>query len=430
MRAARPRHVTIRRADLAMLVMAERERGPRHPDDPRGTSMSDVTTKETLGFQAEVKQLLHLMIHSLYGNKEIFLRELVSNASDACDKLRFEAMADAALLENDPDLQIRVGYDPAARTITVSDNGIGMSRQEVIEHIGTIAKSGTREFFSSSRRQRQGRPADRPVRRRLLLRLHRRRRGHAADAPRRAAAGAGRALGEPRARASTAIETITGDTRGTDVILHLRPDEDELLSGYAAARDPAQVLRPHHRADPDEEGAVGRRGEGAGRHRRGRAGQPGVGAVGAAEVARSPRSSTRSSTSTSRTTSSRRWPTRHARVEGRQRVHAAVLHPAARAVRPVGPRASRHGIKLYVRRVFIMDDAEQLMPAYLRFVRGDHRLERPAAERLARDPAGVARRRRRSGAASTKRVLGLLEDLAAERSRRSTRRSGRSSAAC
>jgi molecular chaperone HtpG len=106
-----------------------------------------VASKETLGFQAEVKQLLHLMIHSLYGNKEIFLRELVSNASDACDKLRFESVATPHLLENDPALTIRVSVDPEARTITASDNGIGMSRQEVVEHIGTIAKSGTREFF-------------------------------------------------------------------------------------------------------------------------------------------------------------------------------------------------------------------------------------------------------------------------------------------
>ena len=105
------------------------------------------SSKETLGFQTEVKQLLHLMIHSLYGNKEIFLRELVSNASDACDKLRFEAIADTSLLADEPELKIRVSYDKDARTITVSDNGIGMSRQEVIDHIGTIAKSGTREFF-------------------------------------------------------------------------------------------------------------------------------------------------------------------------------------------------------------------------------------------------------------------------------------------
>src|SRR5262245_32556165 len=109
---------------------------------------SDSTTKETLGFQAEVAQLLHLMVHSLYGNKEIFLRELVSNASDAADKLRFEAMRDPALFETDPEPKIRVSYDPAARTITIADNGIGMSRQEVIDQIGTIAKSGTREFLA------------------------------------------------------------------------------------------------------------------------------------------------------------------------------------------------------------------------------------------------------------------------------------------
>src|SRR5678816_1748271 len=109
--------------------------------------MTNTTTRESLGFQAEVTQLLHLMVHSLYGNKEIFLRELVSNASDAGDKLRFEAMTDAALFEDDPDPRIRVSFDRQARTITISDNGIGMSRQEVIEHIGTIAKSGTREFF-------------------------------------------------------------------------------------------------------------------------------------------------------------------------------------------------------------------------------------------------------------------------------------------
>src|SRR5215468_4727667 len=110
-------------------------------------NMSEVGSRETLGFQAEVRQLLHLMVHSLYSNKEIFLRELISNASDACDKLRFEALTDSALFESDGDLKIRISYDKAARTITVADNGIGMSRQEVIEHIGTIAKSGTREFF-------------------------------------------------------------------------------------------------------------------------------------------------------------------------------------------------------------------------------------------------------------------------------------------
>src|ERR1039457_3175410 len=107
-----------------------------------------VSEKQTLGFQAEVKQLLHLMIHSLYSNKEIFLRELISNASDAADRLRFEAIHNAALFESDSELKIKVGFDHAARTITVSDNGIGMTRDEAIEHLGTIAKSGTKEFFA------------------------------------------------------------------------------------------------------------------------------------------------------------------------------------------------------------------------------------------------------------------------------------------
>ena len=111
--------------------------------------MNEAPARETLGFQAEVTQLLHLMVHSLYGNKEIFLRELVSNASDACDRLRFDIVSDAALLEDAAALTIRVSYDRDARTITVSDNGLGMSRQEVIDHIGTIAKSGTREFFQT-----------------------------------------------------------------------------------------------------------------------------------------------------------------------------------------------------------------------------------------------------------------------------------------
>src|SRR3989338_5775439 len=110
--------------------------------------MTVATHKETLGFQAEVKQLLKLMIHSLYSNKEIFLRELISNASDAADKLRFEGLTDDALFESDSELKIRIAFDKAARTLTISDNGIGMSRQEVIDNVGTIAKSGTREFFS------------------------------------------------------------------------------------------------------------------------------------------------------------------------------------------------------------------------------------------------------------------------------------------
>src|SRR5688500_15568598 len=194
--------------------------------------MTATSTRETLGFQAEVKQLLHLMVHSLYGNKEIFLRELVSNASDAGDKLRFEALADPALLENDHDLKIRVAYDAAARTITISDNGIGMSRQEVVEHIGTIAKSGTRELFQqlTSDRAKDANligqfgvgfysafiVADRVT---LLTR-------RAGLTPEHGVKWESGGQGE------YTIETVEKGTRGTEVTLHLRPEEDELLSGH------------------------------------------------------------------------------------------------------------------------------------------------------------------------------------------------------
>src|SRR5215211_1543323 len=193
--------------------------------------MSYTSTKETLGFQAEVSQLLHLMIHSLYGNKEIFLRELVSNASDAADKLRFEAMSDPALFEDDPEPRIRVGYDAAARTITVSDNGIGMSRQEVVDNIGTIAKSGTREFLSQLTADRAkdahligqfgvGFYAAFIVADRVTL------------LTRRAGLGAEHGVRwESTGEGGFTIETIRKETRGTGVILHLRPEEDELLSG-------------------------------------------------------------------------------------------------------------------------------------------------------------------------------------------------------
>ena len=166
--------------------------------------MNEAPVKETLGFQAEVTQLLHLMIHSLYGNKQIFLRELVSNASDACDRLRFDSISNAALLENDAELRIRVSYDKAARTITISDNGIGMSRQEVIDHIGTIAKSGTKRIPADAHlRQREGRAPHRPVRRRLLRVVHRRRSRDPRDAARRVERRRGRAVGERRRRRAT-----------------------------------------------------------------------------------------------------------------------------------------------------------------------------------------------------------------------------------
>src|SRR5437016_9793029 len=194
--------------------------------------MPAAVAKETLGFQAEVKQLLNLMIHSLYGNKEIFLRELISNASDAADKLRFEALSDNALYGPDADLKIRVSFDRKARTVAVSDNGVGMSRDEVVQNIGTIAKSGTREFFESL-------TGDQAKDARLIgqfgvgfyssfivadkVTLVTRRAGMTAEHGVRWESDGG---GE------YTLETVTREGRGTEVILHLRESEDELLSGF------------------------------------------------------------------------------------------------------------------------------------------------------------------------------------------------------
>src|SRR5574340_337356 len=194
--------------------------------------MSATTTKETLGFQAEVKQLLHLMIHSLYSNKEIFLRELISNASDAADKLRFEALSDDALFEGDADLKIRVSFDKAARTLTISDNGIGMSRQEVIDNIGTIAKSGTRECFQALTGDEKkdahligqfgvGFYSAFIVADRVTLVTRR-----AGLTPEHGV------QWESTGEGDYTLETVEKAGRGTDVILHLREGEDELLSAW------------------------------------------------------------------------------------------------------------------------------------------------------------------------------------------------------
>src|SRR5690349_24643791 len=197
--------------------------------------MSEVRSPETLGFQAEVKQLLHLMVHSLYGNKEIFLRELVSNASDACDKLRFEALADTALWENESDLKIRVAFDKAARTITVADNGVGMSRDEVIRNIGTIAKSGTREFFQSLTGDQAkdarligqfgvGFYSGFIVADRVTLTTRR------AGLP--AAEGVRWECDMTKEEGNYTVETIERAQRGTQVTLHLREGEDDFLSRW------------------------------------------------------------------------------------------------------------------------------------------------------------------------------------------------------
>src|SRR5439155_14080448 len=197
----------------------------------RGMNMTVDMNKETLGFQAEVTQLLDLMIHSLYSNKEIFLRELISNASDALDRLRFAALSDETLNENDTDLKIHIAYDKDTRTITVSDNGIGMSREEVVEQIGTIAKSGTREFLQSLTGDQQkdanligqfgvGFYSSFVVAERVILTTRR--------------AGLDPQQGvrwESDGRGEYSVETVEKASRGTEVVLHLREGEDELLNG-------------------------------------------------------------------------------------------------------------------------------------------------------------------------------------------------------
>jgi molecular chaperone HtpG len=373
--------------------------------------MDATTTTETLGFQAEVKQLLHLMVHSLYGNKEIFLRELASNASDAADKLRFEAMSDPALFENDPDVRIRVSFDAAARTITVSDNGIGMSRQEVIDQIGTIAKSGTREFV-------QQLTADRAKDANLIGQF-----GVGfysafivADRvtllTRRAGAEAGHGVKwESTGEGEYTIETIEKAARGTDVVLHLRPEEDELLSGSRLR----QILRKYsdHITVPilmkketwDAEAkkqAVTEEDEQINQ---------------ASALWARPKSDITDDQYDEfykHIAHDFEPPLArvHAKVEGRQEYTQLFFIPT-RAPFDLWEREHRHGIKLYVRRVFIMDDAEDLMPTYLRFVRGIiDSTDLPL--NVSREILQQSRDVQNIKAASTKRVLGMLDDLAAK----------------
>jgi molecular chaperone HtpG len=371
--------------------------------------MTETATKETLGFQAEVKQLLHLMVHSLYGNKEIFLRELVSNASDAGDKLRFEAMTDAALFENDPDPKIRVSYDAHARTITVSDNGVGMSRQEVIEHIGTIAKSGTREFFAQLTSDRAkdahligqfgvGFYSSFIVADRVTLITRR-----AGLTPEHGV------RWESSGEGDYTVETTRKETRGTDVILHLRPEEDELLSGMRL-RDILRkysdhitlpILMKKERWDSDAKKQV-------------QTDEDEQINQASALWARPKSEITEEQYNEFYKHVAHDFEPplayTHAKVEGRQEFTQLFFIPQ-RAPFDLWDREHRRGIKLYVRRVFIMDDAEQLLPPYLRFVRGivdSNDLPLNVSREILQQSRDVQTIRN----ASIKRVLTLIEDLA------------------
>jgi molecular chaperone HtpG len=365
--------------------------------------------KETLGFQAEVKQLLHLMVHSLYGNKEVFLRELVSNASDAADKLRFEAIANPALLEGDGEPKIRVAFDATARTITVSDNGVGMSREEVIANIGTIAKSGTREFFAAltGDQARDARligqfgvgfyssfiVADR------VTVLTRRAGRPAGEGVRWESDGAG----------EYTIETLEKASRGTDVVLHLRAGEDDFLSD---ARLKA-ILRKYsdHIAIP----IVMQKLEWSEEKKE-------TVATGLEETVN--QASALWARPKSEITEEQyqefyrhvahdfdpplAWT--HNRVEGRQE-YTQLLYIPSSAPFDLWDRHHRRGLKLYVRRVFIMDDAEHLLPAYLRFVRGvvdSNDLPLNVSREILQESRDVEAIR--SGC--TRRALQLLEELA------------------
>jgi molecular chaperone HtpG len=365
------------------------------------------TNRETLGFQTEVKQLLQLMIHSLYSNREIFLRELISNASDACDKLRFEGLHNAALFENDSDMAIRIGYDKAARTLTVSDNGVGMNRDEVINNLGTIAKSGTREFFSrlSGDQQKDAHligqfgvgfysafiVADKVT---VLTR----RAGDNTDQGVRWESDGG---GE------FSIEMLDKAMRGTEITLHLRDDQDDLLDGYKL-RD---IVRKYsnHIVQPilmyKEEWKDGQQ-----------------------QVTDEDETVNQASALWARSKNEisdeqyqefykhvghdyddpLAWT--HARVEGRQE-YTQLLYIPAHAPFDMWDRDARHGIKLYVRRVFIMDDAEQLMPQYLRFVRGvvdSSDLPLNVSREILQESKDIEAIRK----GCTGKVLGLLADLA------------------
>jgi len=348
-----------------------------------------------MGFQAEVKQLLGLMIHSLYSNKEIFLRELVSNASDAADKLRFEALADATLFEADAELKIRVSFDKDKRTITVADNGIGMSRDEVIANIGTIARSGTREFLSSLTGEQQkdskligqfgvGFYSSFIVADRVTL-VTRRAGRPAAEGVRWESDGAGEFTIEPVERAE----------RGTEVTLHLREGEDELLGPHRLKTIVKKysdhiglpIFLQGEDAALNQGGALWARPKGEITEEQYKEFYKHVGHDFEDPLA---------------------WA--HAKVEGRHE-YTQLLYLPARAPFDLWDRQGRHGVRLYVRRVFIMEGSESLMPGYLRFVRGVIDAEGLPLN-VSREILQESRDVEAIRAGCVKRVLGLLDDLA------------------
>jgi molecular chaperone HtpG len=364
--------------------------------------------KETLGFQTEVKQLLHLMINSLYSNKEIFLRELISNGSDACDKLRFEALTDSALFEDDPDLKLHVSFDKDARTITIVDNGIGMSREEVIENIGTIARSGTRQFFEALTGDQAkdaqligqfgvGFYSSFIVADKVTL------------TTRRAGLGAEHGVRwESAGEGEYTLENTECPKRGTEVVLHLREGEDELLNEWQlrsiitkySDHITLPVLMDVEKPAEKEDDPPTREEEQINRA--------------SALWARSKSEITEDEYKELYKHVAHDFEEpmcwTHNRVEGKLE-YISLLYIPSRAPFDLWDANSRHGVKLYVRRVFIMDDAEHLMPRYLRFVRGvidSNDLPLNISREILQSSKVVDSIR----GGSVKKVLGLLEDMA------------------
>ena len=386
--------------------------------------MSTATDKETLGFQTEAKQLLHLMIHSLYSNKEIFLRELISNASDAADKLRFAALSDGSLYEDDPDLKITITFDSDAKTITIADNGIGMSKDDVISHLGTIAKSGTADFLSKLSGDQQkdtqligqfgvGFYSSFIVAERVEVLTRK--------------AGADKSEGvhwESEGAADFSVETIEKAGRGTTVILHLREDDKDFADNWRI-RSVVKKYSDHislpvlmeKQVTPPPPGDDENEGEDSEKKTEAEENQE----VEFETINDATALWTRSRSDVKDEEYKEfyklvshdfeeplSWS--HNKVEGKFE-YSSLLYIPKRAPFDMWNRDTNHGLKLYVQRTFIMDDAEQFLPTYLRFIKGvvdsnDLSLN-VSREILQQDPAVDSMK-----SALTKRVLDMLSKMA------------------
>lgn len=361
--------------------------------------------QETRGFQSEVKQLLHLMIHSLYSNKEIFLRELISNASDAADKLRFRALSNPDLYEGDGELRVRVSFDKDKRTLTISDNGVGMTRDEVIDHLGTIAKSGTKSFLESLGSDQAkdsqligqfgvGFYSAFIVADKVTVRTR-----AAGEKPENGV------FWESAGEGEYTVADITKEDRGTEITLHLREGEDEFLDDWRVR----SIISKYsdHIALPVE---IEKREE-----------KDGETVISWEKINKAQALWTRNKSEITDEEYKEfykhiahdfndplTWS--HNRVEGKQE-YTSLLYIPSQAPWDMWNRDHKHGLKLYVQRVFIMDDAEQFMPNYLRFVRGlidSSDLPLNVSREILQDST-VTRNLRN---ALTKRVLQMLEKLA------------------